>query len=154
MKSDYLAYKGYFGSVDFSAEDRLFYGKVQFVDSLLAYDGNSVVEIESAFQETVDSYLQFCDETGKCPEKSCSGTFNVRIGSALHINVSKVAFRQGLGLNEFIIKALESTIENQPKIVNHLHTHNITISTAPEVALLTASMDKPSVWEPIHAIKH
>ena len=63
--SNYLEHKGYYGTVEYSSEDRLFFGKVQFVDSLLAYDGVSIDEIEAAFKETVDSYLVFCKATGK-----------------------------------------------------------------------------------------
>ncbi len=152
--SNYLEYKGYLGTVEYSSEDELMFGKVQFVDSLLAYDGKSIDEIKRAFHETVDSYLGFCKEIGKSPEKSFNGGFNVRVGRELHKKVAKEAFAQGLGLNEFIVKALESAIDNKVKTVNHLHKHLITSSIAPLVENLTASMDKPSAWENIIARAH
>lgn len=149
----HLEYKGYIGTVEYSSEDELLFGKVQFVDSLLAYDGKTVEEIKSAFQETIDSYLEFCKSTGKSPEKSCSGTFNVRVGSDLHKKVAKEAFSQGLGLNEFTVKALELAIENNTKTVNHLHTHLITSlsPSSPLIENLVAGTDKTSPWGDISA---
>ena len=152
--SNYLEYKGYIGTVEYSSEDKLLFGKVQFVDSLLAYDGQSADEIECSFQETIDNYLEFCKEVCKSPEKSFNGGFNVRVGSELHKKVAKEAFAQGLGLNEFTVKALELAIDNKTKTVNHLHKHLIISSSTHLVGNLTASMDKPSAWGDISARAH
>lgn len=147
--SNYLEYKGYLGTVEYSSEDQLLFGKVQFVDSLLAYDGNSTADIKESFENAIDSYLEFCKEVGKIAEKPCSGTFNVRIGSELHRKVAKEAFTQSLGLNEFIVKALESAVSINTKTVNHVHTHLVSSSSHPLVDNLIASMDKPLSWENI-----
>ena len=152
--SNYLEYKGYLGTVEYSSEDGLLFGKVQFVDSLLAYDGKSTDEIKQAFQEAIDSYLEFCKEVDKLPEKSFNGGFNVRVGSELHKKVAKEAFAQGLGLNEFTVKALELAVDNKSKTINHLHTHLITSSSTPVIDNLIASMDSPSSWENISARTH
>lgn len=152
--SNYLEYKGYLGTVEYSSEDELLFGKVQFVDSLLAYDGKSANEIKHSFQEAIDSYLEFCKEVGKSPEKSYNGGFNVRVGSELHKKVAKEAFARGLGLNEFTVKALQLAIDNKTKTVNHLHKHLIVSSSAPLVENLTASMGKLSAWEDISARAH
>lgn len=153
--SNYLEYKGYLGTVEYSSEDQLLFGKVQFVDSLLAYDGSTVEEINLAFRETIDSYLEFCKEVGKSPEKSYNGSFNVRVGSKLHKKVAQEAFAQGLNLNEFIIKALESAVDaDKPKIVNHLHTHVIKSSNLSLIDNVTASTNKPLIWENISARPH
>jgi len=37
-----VMYKGYVGSVDFSADDQLLFGKVQGIRSLISYEGKSV----------------------------------------------------------------------------------------------------------------
>jgi hypothetical protein len=72
----------------------------------------------------------------------------------LHKKVVKEAFTQGLGLNEFTVKALESAVNRQGKTVNHLHTHLITSSSSPLIDNIIASMDKPSSWENISARAH
>ena len=42
-----MQYKGYVGSVEFSEEDCVLYGKVQGIRSLISYEGNSCAELPS-----------------------------------------------------------------------------------------------------------
>lgn len=149
--SNYLEHKGYFGTVEYSSEDRLFFGKVQFVDSLLAYDGVNVDEIETAFKETVDSYLTFCKATGRTPEKAFNGSFNVRVGCELHRKIAKTAFAQNMNLNEFIVKTLEPAVAGERRKSSQNHFH-ITINTSKshELGQVTAiaGMSAP-IWREI-----
>ena len=65
-----LRYKGYTGSVEYSAEDGCLYGKVQGLQgTLISYEGNSVEEIREDFEGAVDDYLQSCEERGISPAK-------------------------------------------------------------------------------------
>ena len=62
MKVDYkvgntIQYKGYVGSVEFSEEDRIFYGKVMGVRSLISYEGENEKELLNDFHAAVDDYL-------------------------------------------------------------------------------------------------
>ena len=61
-KGKILQYKGYYGSVNFSAEDKCFFGKILNINDLVSFEGMNVKELKSAFQEAVDSYLQACLE--------------------------------------------------------------------------------------------
>ena len=51
--------KGYIGSVEFSKEDNLFWGKVQGVESLVLYEGKNKEELVEDFHNAVDEYLNF-----------------------------------------------------------------------------------------------
>lgn len=101
-----LKYKEYSGSVSFSAEDEVFYGKVQGLNDLLTFEGESVKELKKSFQETVDDYLSTCDSLGKSPEKSYKGSFNVRISTELHRQAANFAFEKRISLNELVKKAI------------------------------------------------
>ena len=73
MKVDYkvgntIQYKGYVGSVEFSEEDRIFYGKVMGVRSLISYEGENEKELFNNFHAAVDDYLKTCVEEVK---RSC-----------------------------------------------------------------------------------
>lgn len=46
-----MKYKGYYGSVTFDADDLVFYGKLEFINSLISYEGETVKEIDTAFKE-------------------------------------------------------------------------------------------------------
>src|SRR5258706_6757720 len=88
-----LEYNGYFGTVDFSAADRVFYGKVFGINDVVTFEGTTVEELESSFRSQVDDYLQTCKEIGKEPEKMFKGVFNVRIKPELH---KKAVFEAGV----------------------------------------------------------
>ena len=56
---DYLEYKGYKGSVEYSKEDNCLFGKVQGMSkALILYEGNTLDELRKDFEEGVDSYLE------------------------------------------------------------------------------------------------
>lgn len=50
-------YKGYVGSVEFSEEDGIFYGKVLGIRSLISYEGESVTDLLVDFHDAVVDYL-------------------------------------------------------------------------------------------------
>ena len=52
-----LEYKGYNGSIEYSHEDGLFYGKVQNTDDLISYQGEDIVALEQSFKDMVEEYL-------------------------------------------------------------------------------------------------
>lgn len=59
-----LSYKNYNGTVEYSKEDNCLYGKVIGLKSLLSYEGESVPEMETDFQNVIDDYLKDCEERG------------------------------------------------------------------------------------------
>ena len=101
-----MEHEGYLGSVRYSAEDHVFYGKVEYIRSLITFEGTDVASLESAFVEAVDDYLETCEEFGKTPEKPFKGTFNVRTGQALHRRASVYAVTHDKSLNQVVNEAL------------------------------------------------
>jgi len=108
--NDTMTYKGYLGQVHYSAEDEVFYGKIDAINDLILFEGKSVRELKKAFQEAVDDYLETCLRMGKEPNKPFKGSFNVRVPSELHRNAAAKAARLGLSLNQFVQKALEEKV--------------------------------------------
>ena len=52
-----IEYKGYIGSVEFSEEDNVFFGKVMGIRSLISYEGTTISDLINDFHEAVDEYL-------------------------------------------------------------------------------------------------
>ena len=63
-----LEYKGYVGCVEFSEQDRIFYGKVKRIHSLISYEGTTINDLTKDFHEAIDSYLALCESEGIEPE--------------------------------------------------------------------------------------
>ncbi len=53
-----MEYKGYVGSVEFSEEDALFFGKVLGVRTLISYEGENARDLVEDFHSAVDDYLE------------------------------------------------------------------------------------------------
>lgn len=117
--SKMLRYKNYYGSVEFSLDDMVLHGKVECIADVVTYEGETLPQLQKAFEEAVEDYLETCREIGKSPDKPMSGTFNVRIGSDLHKKAYVSARNQGVNLNEYIKKAVEEKVANRSEI--HLH---------------------------------
>ncbi len=106
-----LLHKGYAGSTEVSHEDGCLHGRVLFIDDLITYEGETVPELQSAFRQAVDRYLEHCKAIGKSPARPCSGTFNVRVGEILHRKAAVAAALTGQSLNDFVSKAIEAAVE-------------------------------------------
>ena len=79
-----MSYKGYFGSVEFSDEDNVFFGRIIGINDRIIYEGDHVKSLRHDFESAVDEYLETCAKLNKEPEKAYKGTFNVRIAPTLH----------------------------------------------------------------------
>lgn len=64
-----LRYKGYCAKPEYSAEDKVFCGKVLGIDDLVDFCAGNAKDLEHEFQSAVDDYLAFCAEIGKEPQK-------------------------------------------------------------------------------------
>lgn len=107
-----FSYKGYFGSAEVSQEDECFAGQILYIDDLIMYEGDTYKELEQAFQASVDDYLAFCDEVGKEPQKTYSGSFNIRIGAVLHRQAVRTAALLDISLNEFVRNSIAEGVAN------------------------------------------
>lgn len=59
-----MTYKGYLGSVNYSDKDHVFFGKIEGINGLVNFEGESVKELTAAFHEAVDDYLAYCEDEG------------------------------------------------------------------------------------------
>ncbi|WHS11266.1 DNA repair protein [Ligilactobacillus salivarius] len=65
-----LRYKDYLGTVEYSLNDKVFFGEVLWIDSLLSYQGNTIEELEEDFNGTIVHYLELCIRKNWEPEKT------------------------------------------------------------------------------------
>lgn len=112
---DYLEYKGYRGSIEYSLADKCFVGQVQGLGKkvLILYEGNTIDELRKDFEEGVDSYLEGCKAEGVMPVKPYSGKLNLRMPSELHARIAAYAADAGTTINEFINRAIRHELEHE-----------------------------------------
>lgn len=108
--SDCMEYKGYRGSVEYSADDNCLFGKVLGIRSLILYEGNSVAELRADFEDAIEDYLEYCRDVGKEPEKEYKGTFNVRIKPELHKELAIYSSIINQSMNSVVEEAIAEYI--------------------------------------------
>ena len=114
---DYLEYKGYKGSVEYSKEDNCLFGKVQGMSkALILYEGKTVDELRKDFEEGVDSYLEACRADGVEPAKPYSGRLNLRMSSELHSRVAAFVSSTETTINDFINRAITNELKHAAAI--------------------------------------
>lgn len=102
-----LEYKGYYGTVEFSSTDKVLFGKVIGVNSLISFEGDSVQSLKEDFEGAIDDYLEMCAEKGIEPEKAYRGSFNVRVSPELHKTLVLYSASHGQTLNSTVEEAIK-----------------------------------------------
>ncbi|AJD51064.1 MULTISPECIES: type II toxin-antitoxin system HicB family antitoxin [Thalassospira] len=108
-----LEYKGYLGSVEFSDEDEVFHGKLEFIRDLVTYEGTDAKSLKDAFHEAVEDYLELCQSENRAPDTPLKGSFNVRPGPELHRRAMLFALRHHMNLNNVVIDALRRHLDRE-----------------------------------------
>jgi predicted HicB family RNase H-like nuclease len=110
---DLLKYQDFSGTVQFSAEDEVFHGKIVGIDDLVTFEGQSVEELKNSFHNAIEDYLEICESIGKSPHKSYKGSFNIRIKPVVHKKAVLKSTELGLSLNQFVEQAIQQKLTSQ-----------------------------------------
>ena len=104
-----LNYKGFIGSVHFTADDNVFFGKIEGINDLVTFEGKSVDELVNGFHLMVDEHIKDCELENRNYEKSYKGSFNVRLTPELHRRIATSAKMRGESINKFISEVLSQS---------------------------------------------
>ena len=102
-----MEHKGYVGRVEYDDEAGIFHGEVINTRDVITFQGASVQELRKAFRDSVEDYLDFCQQRGEAPEKRFSGQFVTRISPDLHRRINIAASLSGKSLNAWVTEQLE-----------------------------------------------
>lgn len=116
-----MKYKGYQGHVSFDEDAKFFHGEVVGLRDVITFQGTSIDELEQAFKDSVDEYLDFCRELGRDPEKPFSGRLVLRLPPETHEKASLEAKSNGMSLNAWINAEINQQIESHPKTLRKKH---------------------------------
>jgi predicted HicB family RNase H-like nuclease len=108
-----MEYKGYIGKVEIDEEAGILHGEVINIRDVITFEGVSVDELQRAFHESVDDYLDFCAQRGESPEKPFSGKFVVRLPAELHRKAYIQARLSDKSLNGWVTDVLQSVLKER-----------------------------------------
>lgn len=101
-----LAYNNYAARIEYSSDDECFIGHIAGIKDVVGFHGETVTELKSAFEESVDDYLDTCNKVGKSPQKPYSGKLMLRIPPNIHAAVATAAELSGKSINQWATDAL------------------------------------------------
>lgn len=97
-----MKYKGYAGIVAYDDDAKIFHGEVIGLRDVITFQGTTVRDLEKAFKDSINDYLDWCAERGEAPEKTYSGNIRLRMQPDLHAQLVVEAAQRGVSLNELI----------------------------------------------------
>ena len=106
-----MEYKGYLGKVEFDDQAGIFHGEIINIRDVITFQGQSVAELTKAFRDSIEDYLQFCEERGESPDKPFSGQFVTRIPPELHRQINIAATLSGKSLNAWVGEQLQNAVQ-------------------------------------------
>ncbi|WP_237133774.1 type II toxin-antitoxin system HicB family antitoxin [Pseudohongiella sp. O18] len=127
-----LTHKGYLGTVECDFEGMCLHGKLLFVNDVVSYQGDTVPEIEKAFKDAVDEYLELCQEIGRDPDKPFTGSFNIRIKPEQHRALAVRSANSGESINHIVAQAIYHHLNGGRKSGDvHYHYTYYNVPTQP-----------------------
>ena len=108
---DVITYKDFIGSVHFAAEDRVFYGKIEGINDLITFKGETVKQLEEGFKFMVDEHIKDCKKNNLPLEKSYKGNLNIRLTPEIHKKAAHNAALRGISLNQYINEAIRKALQ-------------------------------------------
>ena len=101
-----MSYKNYAGTVEYSEDDDILFGRIVGIDDVISYEGESVATLRQSFHDAVDGYLAHCQSIGKEPNRPYSGKFVLRLPPNLHARLAAQAQAVGKSLNQYAVDIL------------------------------------------------
>lgn len=106
-----MEYKGFVGKVTFDNQAGILHGEVINSTDDINFQGESVSELRLAFQNAIETYLEYCQKENRQPQMlSRSGKFVVRLDPELHHAIAALAQIEGLSLNQWVSQALAEKV--------------------------------------------
>jgi predicted HicB family RNase H-like nuclease len=95
------------GPIDFDPEEKTFSGTVAGLRDAIHFEGRTAAELERAFRESIETYLELCAETGEQPDRPFNGKILVRTEPELYRKAVLRAAAEGMSLSRWISRQIE-----------------------------------------------
>lgn len=65
---NHFEYRGYTATVQYSANEQLWHGKIDGIKDLVIFSSENFYELQKSLEEAIDNYIALCAEIGKAPD--------------------------------------------------------------------------------------
>ena len=106
-----MEYKGYTGSVEYTPEDGVLFGRIRGINPVFSYEAEDIKGLNQEFRNAVDDYLELCEEQGWEPEKPTVQTIKYEPDPVSYQKAVNYAKEHDLPVKEVLDKALEAFLK-------------------------------------------
>jgi predicted HicB family RNase H-like nuclease len=111
-----MSYQNYTAKVEYDPEDKIFIGHILGIRDIVSFHGRTVEELESAFHEAVEHYIEVCEKIGQKPQRSYSGKLTLRVPPDVHMAVANAAEINSKSINQWATEILRKAAETEPTV--------------------------------------
>jgi predicted HicB family RNase H-like nuclease len=108
-----MTYGNYKAKVEYDPIDKIFVGHIIGIRDIVGFHGRTVEELESAFHEAVEHYLEVCEKIGQEPQRSYSGKLTLRIPPEIHMAVATAAEINNKSINQWAADVLKQAVGSE-----------------------------------------
>lgn len=101
---------GYKAKIEYDPELDQFRGEILGLNGSADFYGKNPSSLRKEFRNSLNVFLDVCEEKGINPGKEFSGKFNLRIQPRLHSKIAAQAAAEDKSLNQFVSEILEQSI--------------------------------------------
>lgn len=109
-----MSYRNYQAKVEFDPVDKIFVGHILGIRDIVGFHGSTVDELEAAFHEAVDHYLDVCAQIGQEPQRPYSGKLTLRVPPEVHMAVAQAAELASKSINQWATDVLRQATGSEP----------------------------------------
>jgi predicted HicB family RNase H-like nuclease len=111
-----MKYKGYNALIKYSEEDGCFVGHIAGITDIVGFHGDTVQQLQAAFEEAVEDYLETCRKLDKPPQKPYSGNLRLRIPPDIHVAIARAAEASGKNIEQWVTDTFSHAIREKPQV--------------------------------------
>lgn len=108
-----MSYRGYKGYFEYDEKADIFHGQVIGIRDVITFQGRSIDDLKVALKDSIDDYLEMCEQEEKSPDKPFSGKFSLRLPPEVHSKVAQAAASAHKSINSWITDVVENNLEKQ-----------------------------------------
>ena len=106
-----MNFKGYDAKIEFDDESGVFDGHVINIRDTIHFQGTDADSLRKAFHDSIDDYLEWCENDGREPAKPYKGNYPLRMSPDMHRAIAIEADKRGVSINEYLVETIGSTLE-------------------------------------------
>jgi len=114
-----LSYKGYYAEIGFDDSADEFHGRVIGIKDVIDFYGQTPADLKRELQNSIDEYIEWCQEEGEEPDKTWSGKVTLRPSDEQRRRFIVAAAAEKKSVHSWMLEVLDRESEHVVSAIPH-----------------------------------